>query len=152
MKSIIVRSLPSLPALPALILSSTLLFGLSAQADVIPEDVGACNAKEAGAACSYNGNGTCQTATCYRLDYAHWDHDASTSPPSASYACLKCVTGTATQTGTSTNTSADGGTPPATDNGSCTIASRATAKKVAPWLMASTFSLLFLFFRRHRQR
>jgi MYXO-CTERM domain-containing protein len=78
------------------------LFGLalatlapaSASADVIPMDVTACDMHTVGAACmDSEGSGICTMDTCHRLDYAHWDHDASASPPSMAYDCVRCVVG-----------------------------------------------------------
>ena len=217
----------------ALFLASMFLVGLPAHADVVPPDTAACSGKQAGAACTYNGaTGICQDGTCSRLDYANWDRDASASPPTASYACLKCVTGsvTATATGTDTgsktatdtatatstptttvtvtetttptttvtvtetatptatasntdtatstptvtvtvtattttttttnpptasNTATASGTngdePPADDDGACSIGRGITAKRIAPWVLAASFSLLFLFARRRRR-
>ena len=46
----------------------------------------------------------------------------------------------------------DAGAPaPANDHGSCSVGKQAAAKRVAPWLMAGAFSLLFLFARRRRR-
>jgi hypothetical protein len=54
------------------------------------------------------------------------------------------------QPGTSTST--DGGAPPpASDSSGCDISKGSTAKYVAPWLMASAFSLLVLFGGRRRR-
>jgi hypothetical protein len=60
------------------------------------------------------------------------------------------TTNSTTNTNTNTNTNTDGGAPPAKDDGSCSIGKQATAKRVAPWLLAGTFSLLFLLRRRRR--
>lgn len=119
-------------------------FGNAARADVPPPETEPCVGKQAGDACTYNGSGTCQNQTCSKLDYANWDQDASSSPPSTTYACVKCVVGTSTDTNT------DGGTPPSEDDGGCSIGQHSTAKRVVPWLMAATFSLLFLSRRRRR--
>jgi hypothetical protein len=102
-----------------------------------------------GDACTFGGAGTCQNQTCGRLDYAHWDRDASPSPPSMSYSCLECITGTGTSTSTDTN--ADGGTPPSNDGSACSVGRQTAAKRIAPWLLASAFSLFFLFGRRRRR-
>ncbi len=202
-----------LPINLAISLASMLLVAVPARADVVPPDVAPCSSKQLGNACTYNSAaGLCQDGTCGRLDYANWDRDASTSPPSITYPCLKCVTGSATttitgtttttstvtattsptatdtntatatptstasntdtatnlptDTGTSTttgttttsptdtgsNTATDTGhdDPPADDDGACSIGKGITAKRVAPWLLAASFSLLFLFGRRRR--
>jgi hypothetical protein len=85
------------------LLSIVLLFGSQAHADVIPPEVGACQNKQLGDPCT-NGSstGTCQNQTCSKLDYTSWDRDASSSPPSVSYACLKCIPGSNTSTTTGT--------------------------------------------------
>ena len=137
----------------ASILFAAILLGGPARADVAPPETADCQGKAAGAACVYLGNGTCQNQTCSKLDYANWDRDASSSPPSASYSCLKCMAGTSTNTSTVTNTvtNTDGGVPPANDSGTCSIGRQATVKRIAPWFLAGAFSLLFLFARRRRQ-
>jgi cobalamin biosynthesis Mg chelatase CobN len=83
---------------------ATLFVGSDARADVPPPETEPCLNKTAGAACVYGdgGTGTCQEQTCSKIDYLGWDRDASSSPPTASYACLKCITGTTSNTVTST--------------------------------------------------
>jgi hypothetical protein len=70
--------------------ATAFVFSMSrvASADVIPPEVSACNALDAGAPCS---GGNCQPATCSKLDYSHWDAGSGQAPPTVSYACLKCV-------------------------------------------------------------
>jgi hypothetical protein len=135
-----------------ILFAAVLLCG-PARADITPPEVQPCQTKQAGDACLYNGAGTCQNQTCIKADYAHWDQDASTAPPTTSYACVKCIGGTNTETNTSTGTAtnADGGPPPANDSGTCAIGKQATVKRIAPWFLAGAFSLLFLFARRRRQ-
>ncbi|MBN2574895.1 MAG: hypothetical protein JXP73_10055 [Deltaproteobacteria bacterium] len=132
--------------------SAVLFLGNAARADVPPPETEPCVGKQVGDACVYNGSGTCQNQTCSKLDYASWDRDASSSPPSTTYACVKCVVGTPTETNTATatNTNADGGEPPSEEDSGCSIGRRTTAKRVVPWLLAATFSLLFLYGRRRR--
>jgi len=143
---------------------------LPARADVAPPETQPCVSKAAGDACTYNGAGTCQNQTCGRLDYANWDQDASASPPSTTYACLKCLTDTMTTTATNTatstptatssdtatssntTTSTDTDTQTSKDDGFCSIGKPSATKRIAPWLMAGAFSLLFLFGWRRRQR
>jgi hypothetical protein len=148
-----------------------LLLAAPARADLVPPEVSACAAKQAGAACTNNGPGVCKDSTCSRLDYSKWDRDASSSPPTTTYACLECVNGaTATTTATNTTTSTTtttGGEPTSTatntatgtktdDNtsgngdGWCSIGTKLTAKRIAPWLLAGAFSLLFVYGRRRR--
>jgi hypothetical protein len=75
------------------------------------------------------------------------------------YACVECIVGTTTtttttavtNTNTTTKTNADGGAPPANDDSACSIGKQITAKRIAPWLLAGAFSLLFLFGRRRRR-
>jgi len=115
------------------ILLAAMLLCASARADVVAPWEAACQGKQAGSACFYNdvnadqGVGTCQNGQCV------------------------VGTATATNTNTATATNTDGGTPPAKDDGGCSIGKQATAKHVAPWLLAGTSSLLFLFGRRRRQ-
>ena len=61
-----------------------------ARADVVPPDVADCQSAKAGASCR-SGAGTCVTDTCSKLDYANWNRDASASPPTVQYTCLRCV-------------------------------------------------------------
>jgi len=121
------------------ILFAASLLSAPVRADLAPPETSPCVGKAAGATCSFNNAaGTCQNQTCL-------------SPSAGGYACLECITSTNTSTTTTTNTNSDGGAPPAKDDGSCSIGKQATAKRVAPWLLAGTFSLLFLFGRRRRQ-
>jgi hypothetical protein len=68
-------------------------FASPASADVLPPEEEACEALGVGASCMTPGQGpgTCMMATCARLDYAHWDRDASMTPPSMEYDCTRCV-------------------------------------------------------------
>jgi hypothetical protein len=50
-----------------------------------------------------------------------------------------------------TGTRDAGAVTPSHDNGSCSVGRQTAAKRVAPWLMAGAFSLLFLFARRRRR-
>jgi len=147
------------------------LLAIPVRADLAPPETQPCQGKAAGAACNYNGAGACRSETCTKLDYANWDHDASTSPPSTTYACLKCVPGegtatttttttatttttstaTTTTTSTATATKTDDNPPPAKDDGACSVGKSSAAKRVAPWMLAGAFSLLFLFGRRRKQ-
>ena len=143
----------------ASLMAMAILLSPIARADVAPPETQPCQGKAAGDACVYNGDGSCQNQTCSKADYAHWDRDASSGPPSMTYSCLKCIAGTTTATATSTATStqsatnanADGGAPPSNDDSACSIGKQVTAKRVAPWLLAGAFSLLFVFARRRRQ-
>ena len=131
------------------ILFAAVLLSAPARADVPPPETSPCVGKAAGAACVYNDEpGTCQNQTC-------------PSATAGGYACVECITSTNTTTTTSTttptatttttNTNADGGAPPSKDGNACSIGKHSIAKRVAPWLLAATFSVLFLFGRRRRQ-
>ena len=188
---------------PVVSLAIVMCLATSVRADVVPPDTAACSGKQAGDVCTVSfsdaGPSSCQNATCSKLDYAHWDRDASSGPPTASYACLKCApdtttntqtvtdTRTATETPTTTQTAAGSQTatetptathttsdtqtatslpvtvtsagtdtstndqPPAGDDGGCSLGQHGTARRLAPWLLAASFSLLFLFVRRRRR-
>ncbi|MBI5611418.1 MAG: hypothetical protein HY902_21275 [Deltaproteobacteria bacterium] len=85
---------------------------LPAFADIPPPNTAGCQSKSAGATCKTDGDasGSCVTQTCTKLDYAHWDKDASSSPPTRSYDCLKCELSTAsTPTSGSGTTNSSGG-------------------------------------------
>ncbi|MCB9642617.1 MAG: hypothetical protein H6728_06035 [Myxococcales bacterium] len=61
----------------------------TAQADVVPPEVGVCEQKAVGDACEWSGvKGTCQSAKCTKLDYS----DGS-PPQSVEYDCVKCTSG-----------------------------------------------------------
>ena len=95
----------------ATLLSAFSLFASNARADVLPPEVGACQGKPAGGTCSYVSSGVCQNQTCSQVDYSNWYPDASSAPPTITYACVWCATDThtgtvsTTSTGTSTGTS-----------------------------------------------
>lgn len=158
---------------------AVLVAGGTALADVPPPEAEACWRKTVGEPCTFGGAGTCQDGTCSKLDYLSWDRDASASPPFASYACVKCVTGTvtatntvtATDTTTNTVTATDTNTVTATgtdtntvtatgtntdsstsDDGWCSVAKGPGIGRVGPWLMAAAFSLLFLAGRRRKRK
>ena len=144
----------------AILVAAVPLLGFPARADIAPPETQPCLSKQAGDACAYNNaSGTCLAQTCSKLDYANWDQDASSAPPSMTYACVECIVGTTTtttttavtNTNTTTKTNADGGAPPANDDSACSIGKQITAKRIAPWLLAGAFSLLFLFGRRRRR-
>jgi hypothetical protein len=158
----------------AILVAAVPLLGFPARADVAPPETEPCLSKQAGDACTYNNaSGTCLDQTCSKIDYANWDRDASWPPPSMTYACVECIVGTTatttttatatatttttatttanTNTNTTTKTNADGGAPPANDDSACSIGKQITAKRVASWLLAGAFSLLFLFGRRRRR-
>ena len=102
--------------------------------------------------------GTCRKATCSRLDYAHWDRDASAAPPTMEYECLKCVVGgdagtdaAAATGGAATGGSggaATGGAPAKSDSG-CNVSGQGAA--FGPWLLGGAFAAVVLFARRRRR-
>jgi hypothetical protein len=78
-----------------------LLLPTSALADAIDPYAYACQGKDAGDTCTVAMNcgsasncadehGSCLGTTCSRLDYQHWDRDASSTPPVDYYPCLVC--------------------------------------------------------------
>jgi hypothetical protein len=168
-------------AISLAIMLSIPLLAVPARADIVPPETSACTSKQDGNTCAYNGStGICHNQSCSKLDYAHWDQDASTSPPTMTYVCLMCITAlpttsatntstttrtgltTDTATATTTNSSSSTATstttatgtddsPPAPDDSACSISRSSNAKRVAPWLLAGAFSLLFLFGRRRRR-
>jgi hypothetical protein len=111
-----------------------------AAADVIPPDVDACRALQVGAACGGMTGvpaGRCQNDTCTRLDYANWNRDAMATPPSMSYACVRCVAG------------ADGGAAPTSSSGGCSVgSSESVGRRLGPWLIAGLVWAVFLGRRR----
>ena len=121
-----------------------------AVADVIPPDVYQCNNLSAGDTCAA---GKCQTSTCSKLDYSHWDRDASASPPSMTYSCLKCtasgggsgIGGGSSSTTSSTSTKVDGTADANGPQGSCgcSVVGR-TMNGIAPWLLLGALWLPLL--------
>lgn len=101
---------------------------VAARADVIPPDVTACERLAVGAACGGAmgvARGTCQNATCARLDYASWNRDAMAMPPTVQYACVRCLAGTA-----------DGGPAPTlSGDGGCQVPAGPVGARAAPWLL-----------------
>jgi hypothetical protein len=170
----------------------TLLGSAPARADVPPPDTYSCMNLGVGAACdlqqtspAHDGGGgprgVCGTATCSRLDYAHWDQDASASPPSMQYECLKCLAPTdggpadataldgppvadgAAGTGGTGGSSGTGGAAGAggADGGSGTVGSKSDgsgcslggrqARALGPWALALVFGASVMFARRRRR-
>jgi hypothetical protein len=117
------------------ILFAAMLLGAPARADAIAPWYASCQGMSAGTSCLYNdvdatqGTGTCQNGVCV----------------------LGAGTTTKTSTNTATATHTDAGTPAGKDDVGCSIGKQVTAKRVAPWLLAGPFSLLFLFGRRQRR-
>lgn len=150
------RTTIRISALLTVIFSSGVLL-----ADVIPPDVWECNKLNAGDECS---SGRCQPSMCSRLDYDHWDRDASAAPPTTTYACLRCTAAGAPGIGgtggvSGTITGSPGGAPPSASSASddnsptgacnCAMAKQA-ARTVGPWLLAAGLWVPWL--RRRRQR
>jgi hypothetical protein len=123
-----------------------------ASADVIPLETSSCTAKNLGDACVLNGvAGNCESHTCSRLDYSNWNRDASLSPPMATYTCLWCQVTENPTGGADTPPDASPNTNEKKDSG-CSVGGAASFRQIAPWMMAGSVSLLFLFFRRRRSR
>lgn len=123
----------------------------TAFADVLPPDTQACgntgsgkiDEGKVGTACQTGsgGAGKCLTSKCSKLDYAGWDRDASPSPPTVEYDCLKCTLPAAT--GGEGGTSADAGSTSSSSGGSasgCNTAG-ATVRTVGPWLLGLVVAL-----------
>ncbi len=94
------------------LVTALFLISSAAMADVIPPEESACDGKSPGDACTPPSGGTCVASTCSRLDYEHWDRDASATPPSVSYDCVRCSTSgpvDAGSSGTDAGTSDGGG-------------------------------------------
>lgn len=114
-----------------------------AAGDVIPPDVDACRALNVGAACGGGMSGVavgrCQQSTCTRIDYAGWDRDASSTPPTMQYACVRCTSG-AGDSGT---------TPPSSgSSGGCSVVTNEAGRSVGPWILAGLVGAAFLVRRR----
>jgi len=163
------RSFHLLPA------SLLLLLASSARADLPPPNSEGCRMASAGDPCDLDGQssdggmkaGTCRKATCSRLDYANWNRDASASPPTMEYECLKCLVGSDGGTDAAMATggaggstggaggstggaggSATGGSAPKSDSSGCAVGGRAA---FGPWLLAGGFAAAVWFGRRRRR-
>lgn len=123
-----------------------------AGADVLPPEVAACQNRKEGDSCQVEMTtvkGTCLKSKCKRLDYANWNRDMMSSPPTVEYDCLLCTT-------------VDGGTTaPAADlgngtknGGSCSVsrtsAGAGTGWIAVPWAAAAVLLGLALVRRRRR--
>jgi hypothetical protein len=151
----------SLVAASALALVAVL--ALPARADVPPINTAPCERVRAGDACtlesfpgvSQDGGpssaGVCRTAACTRPDYAHWDRDASATPPLMTYACLLCTASIAD--GGSGDAGGAGGSGHKGGSG-CALGGPALDRSfvsLAPWALATGFATTVLLFRRRRR-
>jgi hypothetical protein len=123
-----------------------------AAADVLPMDVTECDMHTVGSTCTDPaGGGVCTMSTCTRIDYAHWDRDASASPPSMVYDCVRCIVDGRSDSGTvpsdASTVSADAGSAPA-PTASCS-ASRAGTDG-AWWLAVLAITAPLWLSRRRR--
>jgi hypothetical protein len=161
-----------------------LLLAVPARADLPPPDTEGCRMASAGDPCDLDGQpsdggmkvGVCRKATCSRIDYGHWDRDASAAPPTMEYECLRCVVGTDAGTDAASATGGAGGTSPGTggaatggsggaatggsggaatggapaksDSG-CAVSGQGAA--FGPWLLGGCFAAVVLFARRRRR-
>lgn len=87
-------------SLPCLLVAAAL--STPARADVPPPDTFSCRNANEGDPCDPDDQGradagpkrgTCRKTTCSRLDYGGWNRDASATPPTMNYECLKCMVG-----------------------------------------------------------
>jgi hypothetical protein len=150
-------------ALPALSIVSLLILCDLARADVPPPDTYSCMALNPGDVCDLDATpfssvdaggrrGICRVATCSRPDYANWDRDASASPPSMQYQCLKCMSGL--DGGSDGALVVDGATSdvaPTSDSthSGCAVAGP-RSRAFGPWALAAAFAAMVLFARRRR--
>lgn len=113
----------------------------AAFADVTPPDVSACAGKSVGAACT-NGTsaGACASGKCTKIDYSKWDRDASPSPPTVEYDCVKCVGGASPDAG--------GQTSSGDDSGGCSL----SARRLGSWALSAVPAIALALFERRRRR
>jgi len=156
----------------------------SARADVPPPDTLSCRTASEGDSCDPDDQakidgglkrGTCRKATCSRLDYGNWNRDASATPPTMSYECLKCLLGNdggadfappadaaVPATGGSGGQSGAGGSGGAAtggasgssgaDDGSgCSLGRFPGPRALGPWALAGGFAAAVWFGRRRRR-
>jgi hypothetical protein len=102
-------------------LVALLIIALPARADLAPPETEPCMSKQAGAACVYNN----AAGTC---------QNQTCGKTGSTYDCLECIVPSDTNS-----------------DGACSIGKQLAVPRVAPWLAAGSFSLLFLFRRRPRR-
>jgi len=165
----------------ALPLFALLALPAPARADLPPPDTYSCTGKAIGDSCDLDQTspaqdaggrlGACAKATCTKADYANWDHDASASPPSVMYDCLKCMApsdgGTDATASGADSAAAGGGAGTGgssgmggSDGGAGTGGSKSDSsgcalgalhpRALGPWALALVFGALVLFGRRRR--
>lgn len=123
------------------VLASSLVVAPTVLADVTPPDVSACQGKSLGAACGDGSSaGACAAGKCYKLDYSKWDRDASSSPPSVEYDCVKCVPGAAPDAGGQTSSGGDGG--------GCSM----SVRRAGSWALAAVPAIVLALLGRRRSR
>lgn len=123
------------------VLASSLVVAPTVLADVTPPDVTACQGKSIGAACTEgSSSGACTAGKCSKLDYSGWDRDASSSPPTIQYDCVKCVAGATPDAGAQTSSGGDGG--------GCSM----SVRRVGSWALAAVPAIVLALWGRRRSR
>jgi hypothetical protein len=131
-----------------------LAVSLPVRADVASPDEEACGLPhQEGDAC-VNGdtkqtipNGICRTGPCLRVDWARENGEAPGHRPMKQVPCLKCVSIGSTPA----DPSKPRGCASAPAKGCSFTRTNATVRGMAPWLLAGSFSALFLVARRRRR-
>lgn len=114
------------------------------RADVPPPEEFECRGVALGAACS---EGTCQNGTCRRTNYAGWNRDASSTPPTTSYACVLCLAAGEADAAIDADGSAGGKAPDKKDTG-CTLGAASAGGNTGLACVAAAAALAI----RHRRR
>jgi hypothetical protein len=136
-------------------------------ADVAPPNTYGCQGKAAGDVCKddMGKDATCKADICTGLDYANWDQDVRSSPPTKTYDCLKCegVAEADTTVGTDTTTEgtdaviggADvtqtGGNVTVAEESSGCVAGPSAARVWAPWALLAVVTALGVGLLRRRR-
>lgn len=158
------KSLAASAVLAAAVAAGTITFTAerAARADVPPPDTQACgndgsgkiDESKVGASCQTGtgSTGRCLSSKCSKLDYAHWDRDASPSPPTVEYDCLKCTPPAAT--GGEAGTPVEGGTTSSSSGGSSSGCNTAgcTVRTAGPWLLGLAVALAMRARRKREPR
>jgi len=137
--------------LSAVFLSCLLSAASWARADVPPPEATACAGKQVGDSCSDPPNGTCQNLTCGKLDYANWNRDASSIPPSTQYPCVRCAAKGSSTDPDASSPSPDAGKPEKDDGGGCDCSLGSSGSAERRWLALGMAALVGALLLRRRQ-
>lgn len=140
----------------ALTVAALCLSASPAFADVAPPNTYGCQGKAAGDVCKddMGKDATCKADTCTGLDYANWDQDVRSSPPTKTYDCLKCEgvaeADTSAVIGGADVTQTGGKVTVAEESSGC-VAGPSAARVWAPWALLAVVTALGVGLLRRRR-